>query len=126
MQKSQKPHSATFVNYFLFDLFVDYMSGCQFCSDVIQRDSHFNHQHHQMVHQIGNFVNGFSLVAALCTDDDLCALFTDLFENLVYAFFKEVGCVGTFLFLCFAASAYFSYFSDLVRRVCPVGVGFSP
>ena len=52
-----------------------------------------------MVDKIGDFIYGFFFVVSLGGDDDLCRFFPDFFEDLVYTFFKEIGCVRAFFFL---------------------------
>ena len=56
-----------------------------------------------MIGEVGDFIDGLPLVAALAGHDDLGGLLADLFENFVDALLKEVGGVGALLFFCLAA-----------------------
>ena len=58
--------------------------------DVLQGDSHLDHQNHNVVGQIGDLVDGFLFIVCLSCDDDLGAFLAHLLQDLVQALFKEV------------------------------------
>ena len=70
------------------------MALFQFPGDIFHGDAHLDHQHHDVIRQIGNFIDRLGLVFLPAADDDLGAFLADLFENFVQPLFKEVGGVG--------------------------------
>ena len=79
------------LHFFLLDLMVNDVALCKLSGNLVEGNTHFDHENGDMIEQVGNFINRFSLVAALCSDDDLGAFLADLLENLVDSFFKKVG-----------------------------------
>ena len=82
-------------HFFLLDLVVDDMAGCQFLMDVLQGDALLDHQHHHMVGKIRDLVDGLRPVMVLGGDDHLGALLAHLFQDLVDALLEQVGGVRT-------------------------------
>ena len=61
------------------------------------------HQHHYMVSQVCDLIDGFLLILGLGGDDHLGALLAHLFQNLIQALLKEIGSVGALFFLRLSA-----------------------
>ena len=70
-------------HFFLLDLMVNDMTGGELLLDILNGYSHIHHKHHCVVHKVGNFIYGFSLIISLTCYDYLGALLTDFLENLV-------------------------------------------
>ena len=80
-----------FGHLFLFDFVVDNMARGQLFFDIVYGNAHFYHQHHYMICQVGDLIDGFGFVVGLGGDDDFCGFFADFLQDLIYTFFKEVG-----------------------------------
>ncbi len=70
---------------------------------VLDRNAHFYHKHHGVIRQIGKLVDRFLFITRLARNYNLGAFLSDLFENFVYSLFKQIGGVGIFRHLLFAA-----------------------
>ena len=57
----------------LLDLMVYDVSGGQLAVDILHRNAHLGHEHHDVVGQIRDFVDSLLFIVALGTDDDLGA-----------------------------------------------------
>ena len=120
-----------FGHFFLLNLVVNDVVGSQFIVDVLQRNAHLDHQHHNVIGKIGNFVNGFLFVVSLTRNDDFGTFLAHLFKDLVNAFFKEIGGIGTFLFFGFSADQHghelfegeFVAFFALEEFICEAAFG---
>ena len=64
---------------------------------LFEGDPLVDHEHHEMVHQIGKLEHRFVIVAVLGGDDHLAALFAALFQDLVQPFLKEIARVRALL-----------------------------
>ena len=73
---------------------VNDVTGSQLAVDVLHRNAHLDHEHHDVVGQISDLVNGFFFVVVLGGDDDLGALLAHLFQDLVQALLEEIGGVA--------------------------------
>ena len=59
--------------------------------NVLKRDSLLNHHYRKMIDEVGNFVNGFAVVAVLCRDDRFAALLAYLLQYLVKSLVKQIA-----------------------------------
>ena len=97
---------ATSGHLLLLDLLVNDMAGGQLLADVLQGDAQLQHQHHDMVGQVADLVDGLGLVLGLAGDDDLGGLLAHLLQNLVQALLEEVRGVGPLLGVGLAAGQH--------------------
>ncbi|CAN4045275.1 Fructose-bisphosphate aldolase, partial [Dysosmobacter welbionis] len=81
----------------LLHLVVDDMALLQLRRHVLQGDAHLDHQHHHMVGQVGDLIDGLLPVLLAAADDDLGALLTHLLQDLVQALFKKISGVAALL-----------------------------
>ena len=79
------------------------MALFQLPGDVLHGNAHLDHQHHDVVGQIRDLVDGLLLVLLATADDDLGALLAHLLEDLVQALVEEVGGVAALLGVGLAA-----------------------
>ena len=82
---------------------VDYVARSKLVSDVVKRDAHFYHKHHNVINEVGYFVYRLCFIVSLACDDYLGAFLTDFFEDLINSLFKKVGGVRAFLLLKLSA-----------------------
>ncbi len=73
---------------------VNDVAGGKLSVDVFHGNAHLHHQHHSVVGQVCQLVDGLLFVVGLTGDNHLGAFLTHLFQDLVDALFKEVGGVG--------------------------------
>ena len=66
-------------HFFLFNFFVDHMTGGKFGSDVIHGNAHLRHEDHDMVCKVGNLIHCFFFVVVFGGDNNFGRFFTDLF-----------------------------------------------
>ena len=79
------------------------MAAGQFLLHGLKGDALVDHEHGQVVQQVGQLAHGVLLLAVFGGDDDLAALLAALFQNLVQALLKEVAGVRALLLLLAAA-----------------------
>ena len=72
------------------------MTAGQLRADILHGNAHLHHQHQHMIGKVSNFVNRLRLVLGFAGDDDLGALLSHLFEDLVQTLLEQVGGVGAF------------------------------
>ena len=65
--------------------------------NVLKRNALLHHHNGEVIYQIGDFINGFAVVAVLCRDDRFAALLAHLFQDLVQTLVEQVAGVGAFL-----------------------------
>ncbi len=68
---------------------IDDVTPAQLLQHLVHGDARFHHQYHDMIHEIGNFVNRLLLIPGLSGNDDLSTLFPNLFQDLVQPLLKE-------------------------------------
>ena len=69
-------------HFFLFDLVVNDMTRSKLLLYVLQTNPRLDHQYHNMIAKVGNFIDSLGLILGLSRDDDLGTLFAHLFQNL--------------------------------------------
>ena len=60
-----------------------------------------------MISKVRDFIDGFRSVLRFGCNDDFCTFLTDLFQNLIDAFFKQVCSIGAFWLVYFSAYQHF-------------------
>ena len=75
----------------LLDLVVNDVAGGQLAVNVLYRNTHLGHEHHDVVGKVSDLVDRLLLVTVLSADDDLSAFLAHLLKDLVQTLVKEVG-----------------------------------
>ena len=70
-------------HFFLLDLVVNDVTGSKLPLDIFNGNSHIYHKHHCVIHKVGNFIHGFSLIVSLAGNNYLGAFLADFLENLI-------------------------------------------
>ena len=78
------------------------LAVCKLSGDIIPSHTAFRHQYHHMVQKIGNLVLDLLRIRVFRCNDDLRRFFSDFFEDLVNALFKQVVGVRSFFRMLFA------------------------
>ena len=82
---------------------VNYVSFFEFLRDVLYGNAQLDHQHHDVVSQVADLVDGLLPVALGACNDDLGGFLTDLFEDLFQALVEQIGGVAALLRVGLAA-----------------------
>ena len=82
---------------------IHHVAFFQLTGDVFHRDAQLDHQHHDMVSQVADFVDGLFHVALGARNDDFGALLADFFQDFFQALVKQIGGVAAFLGVGLAA-----------------------
>ena len=61
-QKFRTIRSALFRHFLLLDFVVDDVARSQFAVDIFYGNAHLDHQHHGVIREVGDFVDGFLFV----------------------------------------------------------------
>ena len=96
-----------------------FLALVQFFCDFLPGNSLFHHQNHHMVQKIGNLVLDLFRIWILRRNDDLGCFFSDFFEDLVNALFKQVIGVRAFFRMLFAV---FDQFIEMVENDRRIGL----
>ncbi len=99
----------------------NYLPSGKFVGDLFPGDTFFDHEDHSVVQKIRNLVFDFFFVRVLGSNDDLCALFANFFEDLVNALVEEIVGVGSFLRMKFAVGDDIIYILEYMKRIGVVG-----
>ena len=82
---------------------VDDVARGELLRDVVERDAGLDHQDHDVIGEVGDLVDGLLFVLGLGGDDDLGALLTHLFEDLVEALVEQIAGIGPLGHIALAA-----------------------
>ena len=82
---------------------VNYVSFFEFLRDVLYGNAQLDHQHHDVVSQVADLVDGLLPVALGARNDDLGGFLADLFEDLFQALVEQIGGVAALLRVGLAA-----------------------
>ena len=76
-----------------------FLPFCHLFHDVIPGDPPFCHQHHHVIQEVAHLIFEFFRVRILRRNDDLGSFFSNLLQNFVNTFFKQIVRVRTFLWI---------------------------
>ena len=82
---------------------VDNVAGGELVSDIVERDAHFDHKHHNVINEVGDLIDRLCLIVSLTCDDDLGAFLTNLLENFINSLIEKISGVRAFLSLGLSA-----------------------